>query len=126
MKNKLLAQLTAHPKQCELTLNERLPHHIHTPCTVHCEWKLETHPGYTILHLNLKALLTLSCQRCAATFESPFEHSSTLAICDTQQTLEKLLSTYDSLLKEELPEDLSALITDELHLYAPGKHTEPC
>ena len=105
-----------------LTLSERLPHQVHSPCTIHCTWDLEQVKNVYKLHLKLNAELTLICQRCLEPFTYLFEHENTLAMCKNEPTLERLMADYDCVHLTDTFLDFTDILTDELHLYAPEKH----
>lgn len=122
MKPVLLQRLAHLKPTLDVLLKDRLPTHIVSPCAIHCEWKLDSYSNHLILSLKLTADLNLLCQRCGQAFSYPFYHENQIAFCHNQNTLEKLLPEMDCLLIEELPGEITELITDELHLYVPEKH----
>lgn len=114
--------------QVALNITERLPAHISPPCLVSLTFSLQKQDDYFLLALKTEASLNIICQRCAETFQIPYQNETELAICDNEVRAESLLPFYECMVsgKDEL--ELEAIIADELHLYSPQFHpdTENC
>lgn len=122
MKHPLLTYLKNTKQPQVITLTDQLPQQIQAPCTLQCCWTLT--PQDNALHLTLKVEGTLQilCQRCCEMFEHHFQQENTLILFETEAALKLANKAQDTLLIDELPDQLEALLMDELHLYAPEKH----
>lgn len=107
-----------------LTISKRLPANIEAPCTLVCEFQVQSVDNYFLLNLKVEGELTIICQRCLHTFNHHYANSSTLAVCDTDETAERLLPEYESIVATNNQVDLVELLSDELYLYSPEMHPE--
>lgn len=122
----LLSFLKKTKQPLELTLMERLPAHLIPPCVVTCHWTLNEQPDYALWTFTLDAKLALHCQRCAEPFITPFFHQNSLMICQDLDTLNRHNNRYECVLWEELPNNLTDLVIDELYLFSPDRHAPSC
>ncbi len=112
------------PTRVQLKLTERLPYYIVSDCTLDCEYLVQRLPNYYLLKLDVSGILTIQCQRCLAPFTYPYDNHTELAICRDEVTAENLMEQYECIVASQNEVDLVAIVTDELHLYAPEKHAE--
>lgn len=108
--------------QVQLTLNARLPSHIPGPCVLDCIFSFSSGQDYWLLNFRLQGEIALVCQRCLKTFDFPFNHQGSIAICPSDEIADRLLSHYETIVEPSNQIDLSDIITDELHLHAPQMH----
>lgn len=66
-------------------------------------------------------MLILTCQRCLGEFSYHYSNLTEVAVCDSDETAEKMMNQYDCLVSTNQV-DLQEIVTDELHLYAPEFH----
>ncbi|PJD93643.1 MAG: metal-binding protein [Legionella sp.] len=121
---KILAK-QAEPSQMSLTLSERLPDFIQSPCQVDCVFRVDKRSNYFQLSLIVTGQVTVICQRCLATFEHQYAQESQIALCSNDEVAEKLMSSMDCMVHPEEELDLVSIVTDELHLFCPEKHPDP-
>lgn len=107
-----------------LTLQERLPEYLHTPCQVAIELNIKKQDDYWLLHLKTQADLHINCQRCAEDFVLPYINETELAVCETEARAESLLALYDCIVDDRAELSLDNIITDELYLYVPQFHPD--
>ncbi|WP_133129801.1 YceD family protein [Legionella yabuuchiae] len=109
----------------ELKIKERLPTHVEGPCTIHCDLSARVYEeGYYLLTLKIKANIVLVCQRCLQTFPYEYKNQVEIAVCDNEQTAEKLMSHYECIVSPNYQLDIIEVLTDDLHLNLPEKHLE--
>lgn len=111
-------------KLIEIELVERLPENIVTPCTVNCNYEVQSSSDYYLLSMQVKGLIQIECQRCLSTFSYNYDNQTTLAACSSEEMAEKLLSDYETVVAENNQVDLKELIIDELILNCPKKHLD--
>jgi uncharacterized protein len=116
--------LRAEPTQITLHLSERLPSHIISDCTLDCHYVVQRLPDYYILSLDVSGSITIQCQRCLASFDYAYVNHTEIVVCRDEQTAEIMMDKYECVVSPTLEVDLAAIVTDELHLYAPEKHSE--
>jgi len=102
----------------------RLPANIEPPCSLLCEFQVQSVDNYFLLHLKVEGDLNIICQRCLHTFNHHYHNSSTLAVCDNDELAERLLPQYESVVATNNQVDLIELLSDELYLYSPDMHPE--
>jgi uncharacterized protein len=105
-----------------LVLDSRLPQFIESPCTLRTVFHLEPQQGFHLLHLHTQGELTLLCQRCMTPFVYAYENTTKLALCPNEEKATELMQVYECVVAHNGQLDLTALVTDELHLYAPEFH----
>lgn len=115
-----LAKEGSHQKK--LSLTERLPNFLASPCTLDVTYQVETGDKYYLLKLNVLGDLQLVCQRCMHEFEFPYENETTVAVCFNEQRAEQLLEQYECIVSSNGEVNLEDIVIDELHLYAPVFH----
>lgn len=112
------------PQQVDITLSERLPPHIVAECNLHCAYSVKSFPDYYILTLDVSGNLPVCCFRCMEIYSYPYTNYTELAICRDEKTAEKCMAEYESLVLDQYKVDLQTILTDELHLYVPEKHSD--
>ena len=105
----------------DIEIGARLPGHLRAPCIVHCQFDVKVFKNYYLLTLRSESLLTVICQRCLGEFSNPYKNQTELAVCDSDETAERMMHHYDCIVSDEWV-DLQALLTDELYLYSPEFH----
>lgn len=118
---KTAAKLEA-PQHVVMTLDERLPCHVQSPVVLNCDYRVDMCHNYHLLTLNVSGVLTLTCQRCLTLFEYDFTHQTMLAICQNEAQAEKLMEQFDCIVAVNGEVNLSEIVADNIHLYAPEKH----
>ena len=111
-------------QQVDIQLSERLPFYIVSDCKVHCDYFVKSFPGYYTLTLDVSGILPIHCQRCLDEFKHHYVNHTELAICRDDTIAEQLMDEYECIVSDQLEIDLHEIITDELHLYVPEKHTD--
>ncbi|TAL64053.1 MAG: metal-binding protein [Legionella sp.] len=108
----------------ELSITERLPSYIATPCHVKVTYQVEAKDKFYLIRMNVCGDLTISCQRCLDEFVFPYENQTEIAACRTDERAEQLLEMYECVVAPMDQVDLTDLVVDELHLYAPLFHAQ--
>lgn len=108
----------------QLNLSERLPFHIVSDCALVCDYFVRSYPDYYLLTLDVSGVLSIQCQRCLEIFQYDYSNRTELAVCRDETTAENMMEQYDCIVSSHHEVDLGAIVTDELHLYAPEKHPE--
>ncbi|MBA2651424.1 MAG: DUF177 domain-containing protein [Tatlockia sp.] len=106
-----------------IEIKNRLPSHLLPPSIMHCQFDVRAFTNYYLLTLSSKAVLTIECQRCLSEFAHPYSIQTELAICDSDETAERLMNHYDCIVSDDSL-DLTEVLTDELYLYAPEFHLD--
>lgn len=109
-------------QQVDVSLVERLPETIQSPCELNCEFKIENSGNYYLLKLSVAGVLAINCQRCLGVFHHDYYNQTELAICANDAIAETLMEHFDCIVAEDNQVDLEEIITDELYLFAPEKH----
>lgn len=120
----MLLNLKHSEQRQDILLEQRLPLFIKAPCQVDCAYQLQKEKGYYLLHMQVSGTLTIVCQRCLSDFTYDYANETVIALCDSDETAEKLMSDYECSVIVNGEVDLNHLILDELHLYAPQKHAD--
>ncbi|MCX7116278.1 MAG: hypothetical protein NTW08_10305 [Gammaproteobacteria bacterium] len=123
MKHPLLTVLRHAAQPYTVTLTDRLPSHVLSPCVLTCVWQTEQSVGPMLLTLTLSGSLTLQCQRCLDEFCFPYHHTLHLAICKRERDLKESADLYEYVLLAEI-DSLPDLITDELYFSTPDRHLD--
>lgn len=120
-----LQEMAKHGQQVQtLVLAERLPVFIVGPCQITATYTIEAKDDYYLIHLATDGELTVICQRCMQEFSCPYTNQTVIAVCRNDERAEQLLEFYECFVSSNWQVDLSALVIDELHLYAPQFHAE--
>lgn len=117
-----LAKQNSHTET--VTLNERLPSFLSGPCQLKVTYKVEGKDDFYLIYLEVLGELKINCQRCMQEFNYPYDNSTRIAVCRSDERAEQLLEQYECIVSSKGQVLLSDLITDELHLYAPQFHLE--
>lgn len=112
------------PQTTNLSLQERLPDFIVTPCQVNVSFYVEQQDDFYLIHLKVTGTLKSICQRCMQEFSSLYDNITTIAVCRDDERAQRLLEQYECIVSTNLQVDLEELIVDELHLYAPMFHVQ--
>jgi uncharacterized protein len=104
-------------------VSERLPEQLASPCSVNCEFELVPLERYYLMKFTLDSKLLVTCQRCLSEFSFHYVNHNELALCDSEERAEQMMSDYECIVAETQI-DLLQIITDDLHLYTPMFHLE--
>ena len=108
----------------QVILEERLPLFLKSPCQIDCHYQLQQEKGYYLVHMQVSGVLTVLCQRCLGEFTQSYENKTVVALCDSDEIAAQLMSEYECIVAANGKVELDDLILDELHLYAPQKHSD--
>ncbi|AHE66676.1 YceD family protein [Legionella oakridgensis] len=109
-----------------LTIQKRLPEHIHAACQLSCDyWAEAAAKDYILLMMKTEGKIEIVCQRCLQVFFYDYRHETQLAVCSKEMVAERLMDQYECVVSDNYQVDLTELLTDELHLHAPEKHFDP-
>ena len=120
----MLLNLKPSEQRQRIVLDQRLPPFIQAPCQVDCHYRLQKEKGYFLLHMQVTGVFSIVCQRCLMDFSYDYSNATLLALCDSEETADKLMSAYECSMISNGEVDLNDLILDELYLYAPQRHTD--
>jgi len=120
---KILAK-QINPTHIEVTLTQRLPDYIQSPCHITCDIQVTKKQDYYQLTLIVCGQITVTCQRCLGHFVEAYSNRSELALCPDDVIAERLMSIMECTVNPGDDIDLEAIITDELHLFCPEKHRD--
>ena len=107
-----------------VTLSERLPDFITSPCNLQVSYHVEEKDGIYLIHLHVMGMLSLQCQRCLDEFNYHYDNNTVIAVCRDDARAEQLLEHYECIVAPDLQVSLDDLVIDELHLYAPQFHPD--
>ncbi|QMT60483.1 DUF177 domain-containing protein [Legionella sp. PC997] len=106
----------------KVTLSERLPNFITSPCQLDTTYHVEAKEDFYLIHLHVKGDLLIQCQRCLDEFNFPYDNMTVVAVCRNDERAEQILEHYECIVSENLQVSLEDVLIDELHLYAPQFH----
>lgn len=109
----------ATPTQTTITVHERLPTWIESPCIIECTFQVTPGRGYYLLNLTMDATLHITCQRCLSTVDYHHHHHTELALCFKEEKADQLMALYDCMVIDQDELKLEDILADELHLFAP-------
>ena len=107
-----------------IRIEDRLPVFVHSPGELTCDFHVEGQRNYYLILLEVQGTLELTCQRCLGDFQHSYHNKSEIAVCRSDDVAEQLMASYDCMVSEADDVDLVEIITDELHLYCPEKHSD--
>lgn len=107
------------PTTTVVTLSERLPSWIESSCKVECTFQIQSTKDYYLLQATVHGTLPITCQRCLSVVEYPYESSIELALCQSEEKADQLMSTFDCIVVDHHQFNLEDVLTDELHLSSP-------
>jgi uncharacterized protein len=105
-----------------VTLNERLPNFLTSPCSLEVIYQVEAKDDYYLIHLCVKGHLHLQCQRCLDEFNFLYNNETEIAVCRNDERAEQVLEHYECIVSANLQVRLEDVLIDELHLYTPQVH----
>jgi uncharacterized protein len=108
----------------KISITERLPSFIGTPCSLDVTYRVEAKDDYFLLHLVVKAELIIICQRCMQEFNLNYNNDTTIAAARSEERAEQLLEHYECIVSSNWQVNLEDLVVDELHLYVPQFHPD--
>lgn len=107
-----------------VTLSDRLPHYLSSPCEVTARYQAKIKDDFYLLELHVSGALTVTCQRCMEDYDLAYDNMTQLAVCRTDERAEQLLEHFECVVSKNGSIELEELIIDELHLYVPHFHPE--
>ncbi len=108
--------------QAKIQLHERLPERVHNASEVTVAYDVTNQDIYYLLTLDVRAVLTVNCQRCLHPFQHDYCNQTTLAVCTDDEIAESLMEQWECIVASNNEVELVEILTDELHLSAPEKH----
>jgi len=105
-----------------ISIQERLPDNVSEASHMTCKYTVKDEQTYHLLVLDVRAELTMLCQRCLHTYKFDYIHQTVLAVCATDELADRLMSSYDTITVEKQEVDLLMVLTDDLHLNTPLNH----
>ncbi len=114
------------PQSVVLDLSDRLPVQVVESCHISCAYHVTHCKDYYELNIKTQGNITILCQRCLNAFEYHHEHQTVLAVCATEAVAERYMANLECEVAPDLEIDLSAVVTDDLHLFLPEKHIGEC
>lgn len=105
-----------------ITLSERLPKFLMGPCQLETGYEVKALEDFYLIHLHVKGLLSLQCQRCLDEFDFPYDNQTVIAVCHNDERAEQILDRYESVVSSNYQLSLEEVLIDELHLYLPQFH----
>jgi uncharacterized protein len=109
---------------CDLSLSERVPEFIATPCQLHVDYHVEAKDDFYLIYLTASGELIITCQRCMNDFNTAYNNSTVIAVARSEQRAEQLLEHYECIVSSNWQVNLDDIVIDELYLYAPQFHKE--
>lgn len=120
-----LQELAKHgPHNQEITLSERLPSFLASPCHLNVAYQVEPKDDFYLIHLEVRGELEVTCQRCLNEFKLMYNNPTTIAVTRNDERAEQLLEHYECIVSTNYQVSLDDLVVDELHLYVPQFHEE--
>lgn len=120
-----LQELAKHgPHNQEITLIERLPSFLASPCHLNVTYQVEPKDDFYLIHLEVRGELEVTCQRCLNEFKLMYNNPTTIAVTRNDERAEQLLEHYECIVSTNYQVNLEDLVVDELHLYVPQFHEE--
>lgn len=106
-------------------IDERLPPQAGGPCQLNCKLNVtgDKH-DFFLMNLNISGRLAINCVRCTNSFDWVLDEVFTIAVSDTEQKVEALMSDYESMISHNYHIDLIDVVTDSLNLVAPETHPD--
>lgn len=107
-----------------VVIKERLPAFLEGPCHLSVTYRVEAEDDFYLINLKVVGSLTILCQRCMQKFIFPYDNSTVVAVCRSDERSEQLLEHYECIVSSNWQVQLTELVTDEMHLYAPQFHPD--
>ncbi len=114
----------ASAQQIVVGVTERLPAWLNSPCQLTCTYSVQLRSNYYELNMETRGVLELVCQRCLNTYSYDYQHQAKIAVCRDDQRAEELLHDFECIVSKNNEIDLVEVLTDDLHLFLPEKHSE--
>ena len=112
------------PQQKKITINERLPSFIASPCQLNVLYDVKAEEGFYLINLEVNGELVVLCQRCLQEFNLTYNNQTKIAVARNDERAEQLLEHYECIVSTNHQVELEDLVIDELHLYVPQFHEE--
>lgn len=116
----------AEPQHAVIRLTERLPQHIIADCVLNCDFIVRRFADYFTISLDVKGELSTRCMRCFQVFTHSYSNHTELAVCRNDLIAAQLMKDYECIVDDQTTLNLTDVLVDELHLYAPQKHSFDC
>lgn len=105
-------------------VQERKPERVSSSCELTCVFQVEACQDYYLLTLDVSGTLAITCQRCVADFQQDYTNQTKLAVCASDEIAERLMTSHECIVVKDYEVDLIDIVTDELHLFLPEKHSD--
>lgn len=103
-------------------VEERLPVFISEPCKLQVKYRVRSEMDFYLIDLQVSGHIHCNCQRCLQDYDYDFDQTSTIAVCTSEERASELQDHYECIVVPQNQVQLTELVTDELHLYAPEQH----
>ena len=111
--------------EATLTIDERLPPQAGGASQVQCALNVTGNKhDFFLMNLSISGQMPINCMRCTNSFDWVFDEVFTIAVSDTEQKVEALMSDYESMISHNYHINLIDVITDSLNLTAPEIHPD--
>lgn len=107
----------------DVILTDRLPDYIKDKCHLTCQYYVTKGDNYYLLSLKVSGLVQIICQRCNEIFHHNYDNETVLAVCDNDIIANAKMSEYECIVENSGFINLTEIITDELYLFMPDKHS---
>ncbi len=112
------------PQTKQITLRERLPSFLLSPCHLTVTYQIEAKENFYLIQLEVSGELTVLCQRCLHEYNLIYNNQTAIAVTRSDERAEQLLEYYECIVSSNYQVDLEDMVIDELHLYVPQFHQE--
>ncbi|NBX84093.1 MAG: metal-binding protein [Gammaproteobacteria bacterium] len=106
----------------KVILEDRLPSFVIEPIEMTFSYEVEKEGPLNLLTIHEKAYPKIQCQRCMEECSQPFEHTSQIAICSSDEIAQQYQSSYDLIVASDFILEINDILIDDLHLYLPNFH----
>ena len=105
-----------------IILEDRLPHYVLEPIEMMFSYEVEKEGPLYLLTIYENAHPKIQCQRCMEECSQPFEHTSKIAICGSDEIAQQYQSAYDLIVAPDFIIEINDILIDDLHLYLSNFH----
>jgi uncharacterized protein len=113
---------TSKNEAIKVVLDDRLPSYVIDSIEMTFSYEVEKEGPLYILTIHEKACPKIQCQRCMEECSQPFEHTSQIAICGSDEIAQQYQSAYDLIVASDFIIEINDILIDDLHLYLPNFH----
>ncbi|MFY7698074.1 MAG: YceD family protein [Legionella sp.] len=112
------------PSPIVIKLSQRLPPHVLAASDVTCSYSIESKDRYYLLEIHAQGNVDILCQRCLQSFSYGYNTTHAFAVCESDDYAHDLMNQYDPIVTANFQVDLVDVLTDNLYLFIPEKHTD--